>query len=65
MYRLWLARNCQFLSDFISTVLLAMLSNVDFQATLAKDAAVEYIAKYIAKSGQGALIEVMEHSFSP
>ncbi len=44
--------------------MLAMLSNMDFQATLTKDAVIDYMTKYMTKSGQGALIKVMEHSFS-
>ena len=44
--------------------MLAMLSNMDFQATLTKDAVIEYMTKYMTKSGQGSLIKVMEHSFS-
>ncbi len=45
-------------------LLLAMLSNMDFQATLTKDAVIEYMTKYTTKSGQGSLVKVMEHSFS-
>ena len=41
-----------------------MLSNMDFQATLTKDAVIEHMTKYMTKSGQGSLIKVMEHSFS-
>ena len=37
---------------------------MDFQATLTKDAVIEYMTKYMTKSGQGSLIKVMEHSFS-
>ena len=44
--------------------MLAMLSNCDFQATLTKDAVVEYMTKYMTKSGQGSLVKVMEQSFS-
>ena len=43
---------------------LAMLSNMDFQAMLTKDAVVEYMIKYMTKAGQGSLVQVMEHSFS-
>ena len=64
LYRLWLARNCNFLNNFVPSVMLAMLSNMDFQATLTKDAVIEYMTKYMTKSGQGSLIKVMEHSFS-
>ncbi len=64
LYRLWLARNCNFLNNFVPSVMLAMLSNMDFQATLTKDAVIEYMTKYMTKSGQGALVKVMEHSFS-
>ena len=33
LYRLWMARNCHFLNNFVPTVMLAVLSNMDFQAT--------------------------------
>ena len=45
-------------------VSLALLSNIDCQATLSKGAVIEYMTKYMAKSRQGALIKVMEHSFA-
>ena len=64
LYRLWMARNCHFLNKCVPVVILAMLSNMDFQATLTKDAVIDYMTKYMTKSGQGALIKVMEHSFS-
>ena len=64
LYRLWMARNCHFLNNFVPLVTLALLSNMDFQATLSKDAVIEYMTKYMTKSGQGALIKVMEHSFA-
>ncbi len=64
LYRLWLARNRHFLNNFIPTVLLAMLSNMDFQATLAKDAVIEYMTKCMTKAGQGSLVKVMQPSFS-
>ena len=63
LYRLWLARNCNFLNNFVPSVMLAMLSNMDFQATLTKDAVIDYMTKCMTKSGQGSLIKVMEHSF--
>ena len=52
LYRLWMALNCHFLNNFAPPVALAMLSNMDFQATLTKDAAIEYMTKYMTKSGQ-------------
>ena len=54
LYRLWLARNCNVLNIFVPVVSLALLSNMDFQATLSKEAVVEYMTKYMTKSGQGA-----------
>ena len=59
-----LARNCHRLNNAVPTVMFAMLSNMDFQATLTNDAVIWYMTKYMTKSGQGALIKVMEHSFS-
>ena len=64
LYRLWMARNCNFLNNYVPMITLALLSNMDFQATLTKDAVIEYLTKYMTKSGQGSLIKVMEHSFS-
>ena len=64
LYRLWLSRNCHFINNFVPVVLLAMLSNMDFQATLTKEAVIEYMTKYITKSGQASLFKVMENSFS-
>ena len=52
LYRLWMARNCNFLNNFVPLFMLAMLSNMDFQATLSKDAVIEYMTKYMTKSGQ-------------
>ena len=42
LFRLWLARNCHFMNNFVPIVMLAMLSNMDFQATLTKIAVIEY-----------------------
>ena len=56
LYRLWMAQTCNFLNNFVPLVSLAMLSKIDFQATLSKDAAIEYMTKYMTKPGQGALI---------
>ena len=64
LFRLWLARNCNFLNNFVPIIMLAMLSNCDFQATLTKDSVIEYMTKYMTKSGQGSLVKVMEQSFS-
>ncbi|CAK0867486.1 unnamed protein product [Prorocentrum cordatum] len=46
LHRLWLARNCNFLNNFARAVMLATLSNMDFRATLTKDAVIEYMTKY-------------------
>ena len=43
---------------------VALLGTMDFQATLTKEAVIEYMTKYMTKSGQGSLVKVMEHSFS-
>ena len=36
----------------------------DPQATLTKDAVIDYLTKYMTKSGQGSLIQVMDHRSS-
>ena len=64
LFRLWLARNCNFINNYAPLVIFALLSNMDFQATLTKDAVIEYMTKYMTKSGQASLVRVMEHSFS-
>jgi len=64
LFRLWLARNCHFINNYVPVVLMSMLSNMDFQATLTKDAVIEYMTKYMTKAGQGSLVSVMERSFS-
>ena len=52
VYRLWMGRNCHFLNKFVPAVMLAMLSNMDFQATLTKDAVIDYMTKHMTKSVQ-------------
>ena len=64
LYRLWLARNCAFFNNFVPVIALAMLANMDFQATTTKFAVIEYMTKYITKAGHGNMMHVMEHSFS-
>ena len=64
LFWLWLARNCRFINNFVPAVLLASLSNMDFQATTTKFGVVEYMTKYMTKTCQGPLLHVMEHSFS-
>ena len=46
------ARGGSAVNNFEPLVMLAMLSNMDFQATLSKDAVIEYMTKYMTKSGQ-------------
>ena len=53
-----------FTNNCVPLVLMGMLSNMDLQATLTKDAVIEYMTKYMTKAGQGSLVHVMEHSFS-
>ena len=64
LYRLWLARNCHFINNFVPIISLATLANMDFQATTTKFGVIEYMTKYMTKAGQGSLLHVMEHSFS-
>ena len=45
-------------------MMLATNSNMDFQATTTKFGVIEYMTKYMTKSGQGNLLTVMEHSFT-
>ena len=59
-----MARNCHFINNHMPVVLLATLSNMDFQATTTKFGVVEYMTKYMTKSAQGPLLAVMENSFA-
>ena len=51
-------------NNFVPLLALAMLSNMDFQATTTKFGVIEYMTKYMTKSGQGNMVHVMEHSFT-
>ena len=48
----------------MSIIMPAMLCKCNFQATLTKDAVIEYMTKYMTKSVQGSLVKIMEQSFS-
>ena len=52
------------LNNFVPLVILALLSNMDCQAALSKDAVIEYMTKCMTKYGHGVLIKVMENSFA-
>ena len=64
LYRLWLSRNCHFVNNYIPLLLLATQSNVDIQAVTTKHGVIEYMTKYMTKSGQGPLLTVMMDSFA-
>lgn len=64
LYRVWLARNCSFVNNYMPAMLLAGLSNMDMQATLTKTGVIEYMTKYMTKTGMGTLIGLMERSFT-
>ena len=64
LYRLWLARNCHFINNFVPLLLLATDSNMDIQAVTTKFGVIEYMTKYITKSQQGSLVTVMMDSFA-
>ena len=64
LYRLWLSRNCRFVNNFIPTLLLATQSNLDVQAVTTKHGVIEYMTKYMTKSGHGSLMTVMMDSFA-
>ena len=51
LFRLWLARNCHAINNYVPVVIMIMRSNLDFQATLTTDAVIEYMTKYMTKSG--------------
>ncbi len=52
------------MNNYVPALMLASLSNMDFQATTTKFGVVEYMIKYMTKSGQGSLLTVMENSFA-
>ena len=45
-----------FVNNVVPIIMPAMLFNCNFQATLTKDAVIEYMTKYMTKSGQGNLV---------
>ena len=59
LHRLWLSRNCNFINNVVPIVLLATLSNMDFQATTTKFGVVEHMTKCMTKYGQGSLLHVV------
>ena len=63
LFRLWMGRNCHFINNYVPLLLLATQSNMDFQAVTSKYGVVEYLTKYLTKSGQGSLIGIMEKAF--
>ncbi len=48
------------INNYVPVLMLATLSNMDFQATTTKFGVIEYMTKYMTKSGQGNLLGVME-----
>ena len=64
LYRVWLARNCSFVNNYAPVMLLAGLGNMDMQATLTKTGVIDYMTKYMTKTGMGSLIGLMERSFT-
>ena len=63
LFRLWMGRNCHFINNYVPVLMLATQSNMDFQAVTSKYGVVEYLTKYLTKSGQGSLIGIMEKAF--
>ena len=63
LYRVWLARNCHFMNNFHPLLLLALLANMDVQAVTNRFAVVQYITKYMTKTGQGSLLGQAEQAF--
>ena len=59
LYRLWVARNCHLINNYVPALTLATQANMDFQPTTTKFGVIEYMTKYMTKSGQGSLIKVM------
>ena len=57
---MWMARNCHSINNYVPVVLLAMLSNMETQATFTKEAITEYMMKYMTKSGQASVFKVLE-----
>ena len=63
LFRLWMGRNCHFINNYVPVLLFATQSNMEFQAVTSKFGVVEYLTKYLTKSGQGSLIGIMEKAF--
>ena len=63
LHRIWLARNCHYLNNFHPFLLLALLANMDIQAVTSRYAVIEYITKYMTKTGKGTLFSQAEEDF--
>ena len=64
LYRLWLSRNCLFINNYVPVLMLATVSNMDFQATTTKFGVIEYMTIHMTKTDHGSLLGVMENSFA-
>ncbi len=64
LYRLWLARNCNFINNFVPLLMLLVQNNMDCQACTSKAGVIEYMTKYMTTAGSGSMLQVMETSFA-
>ena len=64
LYRLWLARNCMFINNYVPLLMLLLQNNMDCQACTSKAGVIEYMTKYMTKTGSGSLLNIMETSFA-
>ena len=63
LYRVWLARNCRFMNNYHPLLLVAPLANIDIQAVTSRFAVVQYVTKYMTKTGKGTLLGQAEQAF--
>ena len=64
LYRLWLARNCNYINNYVPLLMLLVQNNMDCQACTSKAGVIEYMTKYMTKTGAGSLMDIMETSFA-
>ena len=64
LYRLWLARNCNYINNYVPLLMLLVQNNMDCQACTSKAGVIEYMTKYMTKTGAGTLMDIMETSFA-
>ena len=63
LYRVWLSRNCHYMNNYHPFLQTALLANLDIQGVTGRFAVVQYVTKYMTKTGKGTLLGQAEETF--